>query len=85
MGVQEEQGTAALKAPAEGIEEKEEEELVVEKPHTVAHPGTVVVHLPHARIADRTVVSPWGFDLSTLVAIPELDVVPHLRIELPIY
>ena len=45
----------------EGVDEEEEEGLVVQQAHTIGYPNTVVVHLEHAPASDAVVVCPWGF------------------------
>ena len=62
-------GQSHIETVEEAIEEKEYEELVVVEGNTVIDPGTVVIHLEHARTAHRTVVRAVRLDVRALFTI----------------
>ena len=57
-------------AVGEAVEEEQDEELVVVESDTVVDPGTVVVHLEHARAAHGAVVRAVWLHARALLAVP---------------
>lgn len=55
------------------VEQKVKEELVIVDSYAVAYPRTVMVHLHHALVAHRTVVSPRRLHLLALLTITEAN------------
>lgn len=49
-----------------------------------ADPGTVVVHLHYASLAQTAMVGPWRFDLLAFVAIPEHQETLELTVPKPL-
>jgi hypothetical protein len=56
-----------------GIEQEENEVLMVEFPHTITHPRTVVIHPQNAPLAYGAVVNPLLLDHVTLETIQSHD------------
>jgi hypothetical protein len=65
-------------AVQDGIEEEEEEKLVVKVTNAVVDPGAVVVHLQYACLANSTVVASVRLVLSAPLAMPPLSRLLHL-------
>lgn len=73
------------------VEEEEHEELSVCKSHTVRDPGTVMVHIEHATLTGRAVVTPeylktlpFRFKTMAEEAVPSFTVISFFCKEAPV-